>query len=413
MKQVTFLFILTYFLGGCAREVSTYSFETADSVKIDESKLVLTRFPQGLAEINDSIAGMVNGGQKISLYNIRTGENTRNFSTRGVNFDSLVKATFQKRFEGKREYTYDSVTAGGLSDGNSQVLAFSYADNKFYIYVNALVNLKYVNDPEELKKYEEKPEIKAAIKIAGGANITVAEYLDFIFVTDSLFNLKTIIPQYKRADMQQQKYSSYLQKTFAVDNKKLYAPILQEGQTFDHMRSKIKQDEKLFILAKFDLNAPESVDYRLSYKEIDQKDISISGFFFNFFTFKNTPSGLLFSNGKEICAIETGEKIFPKNLLQQDEWISNFYRNNENDLTMVTYNLVEKDHPTEMDLAYGIDSTCNMHVKVFNKEKNNWATDMEVKTKTNPMFLVTKDKIVYIEKDKQHYYFKTIRYNEN
>lgn len=413
MRKLIFLFILTYFPGGCAREVSTYSFENTDSVKVDESQTVLTRFPSGLKEISDSVVGMVNAGQKISLYNVYTGKNLLNFSTQLFNFDSLFKSTFQKHYEGKREYTYDAHSAGGLSHGNSQVLAFSYSDNTFYIYVNTLVEVKHLNDSDQLKKYAEQPEVKAVLKKTGSIKLSVSEYIEFIFVTDDQFKIKKVIPLYERNKLTQEKYSCFFQKGFTAGEASLYVPILKAGETFGTLRSLLKQDDRFFSLAKLNISDYEAVDYRLSYKEIDLKDFSLGDYLSStYFTFKNDAKGLLFCSGKEICAVETGEKVFSKAPLKKNEWISNFY-NSENDLTLVTYTIDKKTHPSDIDIAYCIDSISSRHIKVFDKKNNKWLFDKALSIKANPMFLVTNNKIIYLEKDKQNYYFKFIRYNEN
>lgn len=412
MKKLIGLTILTYFLGGCAREVGSYSFENTDSVKIDESKLVLTNFPSGMEEINDSVVGIVNMGQKISLYNINTGNNIRNFSTENINFDSIINVTFQKRYPDKREYIYDAIYAGGLSDGNSQVKAFRFSDNAFYIYVNTLVEVKLLNDPDQLKKYENNPEVKAALKLAGSANLSVMEYIEFIFVTDNLFRLKKVIPQYEKAKLKREDYSPFYQKGFTINEGSVYVPILKGGQTFENVRSKLKDDKAYFSLAKFDLANPDSAVFRLSFKDMDFTTLSLQDYLSSYFQFKNDAEGLLFSNGKEICDVETGEKLFAKKSLKSNEWISDFHKNNDNEVTMVTYKLNKKLHPTETEVAYGIDSVSGIQIKVFN-ENTGWSPAKQIPSTVKPMFLVTKNKIIYIEKDKDNYYFKHISYHEN
>jgi hypothetical protein len=406
------LLILTCFLGSCSREAgSSFSFDPADSVKVDESKTVITRFPSGMKEINDSVTGMVVNGQQISLYNISSGINVSNFSTQKFNFDSLVHCTYQKQYEGKRIYTYDAKTAGGLTDGNSQVLGFDHSEGAFYIYVNTLVDVNYDNDTLTLKKYENDPQLKAIKEKTGSYSLVVQDYLEFIFVTDEQFKIRSIIPLYERNALKAKDYFPYYQRTFAVQGNAIYAPILKNSETSQGISGKLRSDPGSFTLAKLDTKDLQAAEFRLSYKDIDFSDFSLNDFFSVPLVLKYNTNGLLFSNGKEICNTESAEKLFSKKALDAHEWISDFYPNSNSMLTLVTYTTAKKVHPSEMDLAYGIDSISSIHIKVFDKEKNTWLADKAVQTKTNPMFLVTNSKIIYIEKGKENYYFKVINYH--
>ncbi len=412
VRYLIFLLMLVCFLGGCTRETNHFHLsETTDSVKIDESKIVMTRFPGGLKEINDSIIGLINNNQYISLYNIVTGENVLNFSTASINFDSLVKNTFQKRFLGKRLYNYTPESAGGLSGGNSQVAGFDYYNHSFYIYVNILVDVNYDNDPEKLKKLYEEPSLKALKEKSGDFDLIVGEYLEFIFITDEQFNLTRIVPLFERNKLLTDDYCPYYLKNYAANNTALFVPI-QKNQTPVNLHSKVLTGSGIYTLAKIDLNVDEGVEYALESKNIDFDGYTLGQYYSSCLMFKSSFGKLYFSNGKEICEIENEKKLFSKTYLARNEWISDFY-SQEGYLLLTTYKTYKKTNPTEMDNAYEIDSTGNISAKIFDLKSQAWKEIKEFKYNSSKSFYITNDKIIYIEKGKENYVIKTIQYAES
>ncbi len=414
MKKYSYLLIIAGLMCACTHQTSDYNFDNTHSIKIDESKVVLTRFPSVLKDVNDSIIAVINSAQKLSLYNINSGINISNFSTEKINFDSLIKETFQKKFEGKREYIYDTSTAGGLSDANCQVLSFDYSNNAFYIYLNTLVQVNYINDSVELLKYSQNEKVKQLKKENGqDINLQIMQYLEFIVVVDEKMNLKEIIPLYEKPELKQEKYSSFYQKGFAINGNKIYVPIQKDNQSFEKITSKLKWDSNFYTLAQFNVKGKSKTDYKLSFTEIDFRDFSLHDYFSSFFVYQRNSNELIFSNGKEICEIESGEKLFSKNQLKTNEWVQNFFFNSNKNIVMVTYTLDKKANPTEFEINYGVDSLSRITIKIFDLKNMNWGTKKQLPITSNLAFLVTKNKIVYFDKDKEHYYLKYILYNEN
>ncbi|MDQ3046669.1 MAG: hypothetical protein M3R27_03905 [Bacteroidota bacterium] len=410
MKQIFSVFILSYFLGACTREVSTVSFQSSDSVAIDESSLVITRFPSSLKQVDDSILGMINNGQNLSLYNMYSGKNVRNFSTQKVNFDSLIQTTFQKQYAGKRIYMYDAATAGGLSDGNSQVLHFDHANDKFYIYVNTMANVDYNKDTSKINQLKKDPQVKAMTEKIGGFKIIVSEYLEFLFVTDKDFHTEEIIPLYPNETISKNKYSCLWSKSFAVDGNSIYVPILQ-AQDNINLKDKIRGNATSYSLAKVPLGSGPA-DFRLSDETISLKDFTTLQFYNASHRFKKSEKGLLYTNGKEICNIEDSEKIFVDTLLKKNEWLVDFYTNGELS-TFVSYTLEKKKNPSETDIAYQIDSISGVFMKAYDHQGKKWVAEKIVSTGSGLLFLLTKDKIIRVEKKEENYYFQSTSYVEN
>ena len=413
IRITTLLLIITCFLGGCAQKAGNYVFENADSVKIDESKVVLTKFPSALKLINDSVAAAINSAQKLSLYNINDGKNFANFSSEKINFDSLIKQTFSKKYAGKRTYIYDRSSAAGLSDGNCQMLSFDFSDGLFYLYVNTLVQVEYVNDSAELRKFFEKEKVKEMRKENADATVQIMQYLEFIFVIDPQLKLKEIIPLYERSDLKEKKYTAYYQKGIAINAGKLFVPILKDDQTFDKITSPLKWSTGLYTLTTLDLKDNEKTDYKLSYNDISFKEYSLHNYFGASFIFKHSSDGLLFSNGKEICNVETALKIFEKQHLKANEWIQNFHYLSNKKMVLITYTLDKKVKPTELEINYGVDSLSGVKIKIFDTEKSGWSVEKVLPANTTLTYVTTDKKIISFGKDKEHYYFKSIRFNEN
>lgn len=407
MKQaIYYFFIFTLLLGGCVQEKSEYVFENTTVAEIDESRIVLTRFPSELREINDSIIGAMNMGTHLSLYNIFTGKNTANFSTESLSIDSLITETYRKKYANKREYIYDASASAGMSGGNAQLLNFYYTENKYYVYVNTLAEVKYVNDPEELQSFLQTANAKELN--TEDVDIQIMEYLEFIFELDNQLKIKKIIPLYARTKMKANQYSPFFQKGFAVEGTQLFVPIYNSEKGFSDMSAKMVCNNQLSCLANYDLTNDNLVNYSLSYKTIDFSDFTIRNYFTSMFKFRNVDSELLFSNGKDIVDVTSEKKVFSKDRLEKNEWISDFQKN-KGTITLLTYKLLKKKLPTESEKMYGADSLCDIQIKVYEEE----LVATKNLTGQATSFLVTANKVIFIEKDKEHYYFKSIGYHEN
>lgn len=407
MKQIPYsLLLFTFFLGGCAREKSEFFFENTGAVEIDESQIVLTRFPSELKEINDSIIGAMNSGTHLSLYNIFTGKNTANFSTESLSLDSLITTTYRKKYANKREYIYDATASAGMSGGNAQLLNFYYSKNTFYVYVNALAEVKYVNDPQELQRFLKTANAKELN--TEDVDIQIMEYLEFIFELDNQLKIKKIIPLYSQTKMKADQYSPFFQKGFSVERNQLFVPIYNSEKGFSDMSAKMICNDNLYCLANYDLTNDTVVNYSLPYRTVDFSDFSIRNYFTSAFKFQAADDDLLFSNGKEIATVASERKVFSKEHLEKNEWIRDFHKD-KSTITLLTYKLLKKKLPTESEKMYGADSVGDLQIKIYRDD----LIATEKLSQANTSLLVTSNKVILVEKDREHYYFKSIRYHEN
>jgi hypothetical protein len=412
-NKLSLLLLCVYFLGACSREVNTYSFDTPDSVAIDESKIVLTRFPIGVKELNDSVMGMVTNIHQIGIYNIHTGENLMNFSTQRVNFDSLIKETYQKFYEGKRIYHYDTLTAGGLSGGNSQVFGFDHWGNSYYIYVNTLADVDYSGDKLQIEKLKQEPQVKALAANVGNFKLIVQDYLEFIFVTDERFNIRGIFPMYLRDTLTSHSCNCNFQSGFAAEGNNIYVPVLCSKFYTGTPVPKGNAAAEVFSVAKLSMSDPIDVDLKLSYNTIDFSDHSANEFLSFREAFKRNNHGLFFCNGKEICHVEQNKKIFEKKYLDKNEWISNYCLNDNGIITFTTYHSFKKINPGEDELLYAPDSISGISARLFDTKNSTWLARQALPNSHEINYVPAKDHILCVEKGKEHYYFKIIPYNEN
>ena len=409
-QKIIYVLVFIGFMSACTHKTNNYYFGKTDSVKVDESKVVLTRFPSQIDEINDSVIGAINSYQKLSLYNIYSGKNIANFSTEKVNMDSLIQNTFQKKYTGEKKFIYDRKNAGGLSDGNAQVNLFQYSGNTFYIHVRTQAEIVYLKDSTELLEYEKDEKVKQLKKRYKDVKIHSFDYLNFLFVTDNSFNLKEIIPLYENPTLKSNHYFPIYEKAFAVHNNNAYVYLIKDDESYETMRS--EKQLQPYYLAKIDLKNEQKSEFLLSNNDIDFNDFTINDYYAASFKFFENDGNILYTNSKDICEVENGRKVFSRKDLRSNEWIEDFYVHNKN-IVMFNYNVNRKKHPTEFDEHYVVDSISDKKIRIFNTQNLQWSTEKEIKVLSMLAVSITKDKIIYVDKDKQNYYFKYIRYNEN
>ncbi|MFL5764753.1 MAG: hypothetical protein ACJ77K_12485 [Bacteroidia bacterium] len=407
MKKLICCIAVIYFLGSCSREVNSgFNYKAADSVALDESKVVITREPWSIRQINDSVAGAIIAGQQVSLYELRTGKNIRNFNTRNINFDSLTKTTYQQHYK-ERSYHYDALTAGGLSNGNSQMLDFIHSDKRYYIYVNTTVDVNYDKDTAQLKKYENDPQIKAIREKTGEFNLIVQEYLEYLFVTDEEFKLLQIIPLYENELLKKDGYSPLYQRGFMVSNNAIIFSIIKDDLVTKGAETTLNSCNNCCALAKVDLDHPDQLTYLLPFENMNMKNYNLHHFFSSLFRLKVNEKNTFFSNGKGIYTVETGKSALPESALKANEWISDFSWNDHR-ILLATYMTYKKKHPSDTDIAYGVDSIANFRIRVMGPDSGTDITEKVLAPSGLSPIDVNAEKIVWIVKDKEHYYLKSL-----
>ncbi|MBA3706464.1 MAG: hypothetical protein H0W84_11375 [Bacteroidetes bacterium] len=409
--RTVYILVLIGFMGACTHKTSTYNFESADSVKIDESKVVLTRFPIQLEEINDSVIGAINSRKTLSLYNIYSGKNIANFLVDNINFDSLIQSTFQKKYEGKRNYSYSKEALAGLLDMVEQVNVFQYTDTTFYIYVNTISEVDNLNDTALLLKYYDMKGIKKLKKTNKELKMRTNEFVHFLFITDNQFVLKEIIPLYDPPMLKKNNYSPIYERAFYVDGNDLHYFLMKNSEAYETLRS--KKNLKSSYTAVSDLKDETKTRLLLNNDIIDYSDFSFDDYLGSSAKFTKKNNELIYFNGKEICEVKNGKKIFSKKNLNANEWITTFYINEDKQkIITLNYNKDKKKNPTEFEEHYAVDSVNTIRIKIFDIKTSKWIAEKKLTDYHYPP-LITKNKIIYFDKDKQNYYIKYIRYNEN
>ncbi len=398
-------------MSACTHKTTNYNFENASAVKVDESKLVLTRFPVQLEEINDSIVAAINSYKTVSLYNIFSGKNVANFSLININFDSLIQQTFQKKYEGERKYNYNKGAVAGLAGMGEKTGLFQYIHNKFYICVSVLSEVSYLHDSTELLKLNENEKIKQFKKTHKEVNVRITDYVNFLFVTDDKFNLQEVIPLYTPPLFKNNNYYPIYERAFYVDGNDLHVFLLKTNEPYETVRS--KKDVSSYYTAVINLEDETKTHFTLNNDAIDYSGFSYDDYLGSATKFYNKNNALLFFNGKEICEVKSGKKVFSRKNLKANEWVNSFYVNEvDHKIVLVDYEKDKKKTPTEFEEHYAIDSLNTARIRIFDTKNLQWIVEKKLPLTFHFPFLVTKNKIIYLDKDKQSYYFNCIKYNE-
>nr|MBA3971341.1 hypothetical protein [Bacteroidota bacterium] len=386
IPKLNYLWVMIGFVG-CTHKTDTYNFETINTVKMDESKVVLSRYPSQVEAINDSIIAAVNSYQTVSLYNIYSGKNTLNFSTRTVNFDSLTKYTYQKKYEGTRKYIYDS-SSEGLSGEGGQVKSFQYADNTFYILISTMAEVSYVNDSSALATYSENEKVKQLKKKYGAVNMRVMDYMNFLFVTDDQFNLKKIIPLYESKNLKNSHYFPIYERAFLANKNHIYVYLSKDNEAYTTMRSK-KQLQDLYI-AKINIQDSEKTECFVGKANIDFAGFTIHDYYAAPIKLSLDDNELIYANSREVCEVESGKKIFSAKNLLSNESIASCYIDSKKQIIMVNYLTDSKNNPTEFDIQYALDSLHSLAVKVFDMKTQKWLSEKKLPSAVHLPFSVSR-----------------------
>lgn len=388
-------------LSACGKKNGSFILGEAVKTELDESKVVMNAIPKCLTLVNDSMAAMVCNRKYLSLFNIESGINLRNFSAENIRLDSLLNLTYNKYYEGKRVYLIDSAGSRDPEDGGFQMLNFSYDSGNYYVYLNGEVEVKYLNDSVALSKSTSDPKVKAAMEKYSATNLHFMEYVQFLFVLDEDFRLKRVQPLYMLNTIAND-YSFCYQVGFGVNQGNVYVPVISAHWSAGNYRSKINDNGFFYSLAKQSLKDPDSCQLMLDNKEADYSDFSFINYLDAKRIFHRSGDEFYSSNGKEIRALTANEQALKKEMLKANEWISDFCID-DHTILLKTYTLSPKPHPTKMDVAYGIDTISAESIVIINR-KEDTKQELPLPQKKTGTYAITAKRLICVERDKEHYY---------
>ncbi len=413
LKHYYFL-ILIGFMSACAHKTNYYNFENCNKLKLDESKVVLKNFPTHMEMINDSLMAAVNSHKNLSIYNIYTGRNIANLSLQSLNFDSLIKNTYQKKYANEILYNYDSLSDLGISNSNSQIVSFKFDRKKLYIHISVATNVVYLKDSSVLKNFIKISKTEEIAKKYKEMNYTIVEQLEFLIIAtidNNKISSKEILPLYLPKTLKQQNYFLIYYKGFYVDSNYVYVSICKQDDPYETMSSNKKSQP--YYLAKINLEDQEKFDLLLTNKQVDFTDFTIDAYYGNQVSFEKKGGDIFFFNGRDVFDITGNKKIFSKSNLKSNEWIGEYYIENDSKIVVVAYNLYHKKKPTEFEKHYAVDSLGVSSIKLFDLETNKWILEKALPNEISNSKAIYNGKIVYMSRDKQNYYLNYIQYNEN
>lgn len=393
------------FMGACAHKTNEYIFDEVESVKIDESQIVLTRFPSEMKNITDSIVATINSAQSVSLYNIHSGKNIANFDLKKTNFDSLIQNTFQKKHADTKKYLYSN--GFELNGENYQLTTFDYSNNRFWIHASVIVEVHHLKeDAKTLPKHKNNEKIIELQKQYDSINIIEMGYLNFIFETDNDFIIKAIHPLYGEEILKENNYFPYYNKGFFVLNNCIYTPIGKMDESFNRLENKMNVAPDNYCLAKINLLDAEKIAYKLHLSNISFADYTLRDYIEARFRFKEYKNSFLFSNGKEISEIENEKKILDKKILTTNEWIADYCFLENESLVLITYE-IDKKQPFDPSKPV----FPKYKIKIIDPVSSILLKELVLDIKSSTVTL-TKNKIIYLDRDDENYSFKQINYHE-
>lgn len=408
-RVVFFLVIGICLLCSCARETVSWSLGDPVSIEMDESQLIMQSSPSQIRTINDSLVAMIINRSQLSFYNLYTGKNVKSFSARTLNFDSLLNVTYNDHYKGSRQYLYDSSSAGGLADAGYQMSAYYYTGELFYIYVNAQIEVKYIDDPDELKKQMSNPQIKEVVEKYKGANFQFVEWVEFIFITDKDLKLQKTLPLYQRSQLAD-RYSPIFQSGFAADQTYLYTAVMPAGIMLGKMDADRDSPSLFYSVARLNINHEKDVKFLFSNEELDYSQFSYENRYLSERFFKTSEEGLLFSNGKEIWSVEKNSPLMKAGKLRDNEWICNFYADRDQ-LLLTTYTLDKKAYQPGMGKGKVPDTISSYNVIRIDRKMDTLVLK-KLQLKDYSRFDIDRRKVIYVERDKEHYYLTHIPLHE-
>jgi hypothetical protein len=392
-------------MSACAHKEDHITLASTVAIPIDESKIVLLRSPQKLKSINDSIIGCVNSSQTLSLYSLKTGYNKANFTLNKFNFDSLVNETYVKKYGYIKQIKYQKDFE--LNGTNYQLVNFYNEGNSFYIQVSLMAETEDFSDslmairtrslPDSLKKKN--------------ARIIMMDYLNFIFVTSIDFKIEEIIPLYAESSIKSQGYYPYYHKNFLIDNNLIYLAVAR-NEASPNLEAKINNDPSNFCLAKFNLKKQDETFFQISYKESDFSDFRLQDYITTSFNYSVNNNVKLLSTAKEIISLEDNRKILPKNTLESNEWIEDFYSKSDQELILVTSKKDKTNSVVISGQVCPVDTITEKNLKIFDIKNKAWLGDKKLPVGQKTICL-TSNKVIFISKDEKSYYINYITYNEN
>ena len=405
-KSLFFVSLISLLLSSCGREEKSWTLSGPVRVPIDESKIVLQMFPLRIKKMDDSTVVMLTNRKQLGFYNFYTGKLIRSYSIQAFRFDSLLNVTFNKDYKNRREYICDTI---GINGDECQMGDYAYDNGKFYVYINCIAHVKYINDSVSLNKFNSNPTVKAMKEKYPETETDIMDFTQFLFVLNDELQLQKCIPIYERSKIATN-YSATYQMGFGAKNNYLYVPLLQNNYTPESNGALIDNDNFFYSISKLGINDTSDCKLLLSNKEMDYSDFNFHDYLGPNRVYKNIGDDFLFCNGKEIRSLNNKSLFLKSSTVSKKEWIRNF---NANDAKIMLYTdtYIKKDHPTKMEAAFGIDSLLSHDLIRVNRETGS-VSRVKLKVNTAISAEITNDQFIYVDKDKENYYFNYISFDE-
>ncbi len=407
-KQIFFPLMIISLLCSCAGKTDSEKFHPAATsmVVCDESKVLLRSLPRPALMVDDSTLATITNRSQLSWYNILTGKNTDNFALADLSIDSLLDKTYNIKYSGNKHYNYDAAESGGLNNAKFLMCDLAIDQDNYYLHINCEAEVQYIHDDKKLKSKLPDPNLPEIQQKNSDAEFHFMEYVEFLIILNKDHSFNRIMPLYRRAALG--KGFPSFQLGFAAFKGSLYVPLAINFSAKSY-RKPFGSENSFYSFCKLDIADTTSAKLILGSKEMDYSELTLNRYLERR-SFQSADDGLYICNGKDIINVSTSQKIKVKEMLAANEWITNFYIDKEK-LILRTWTLLPKAHPNKMELAYGIDSIAGRNLVAIDR-KTGAKQQFPIMVTEIGAGAISRNELIYFERDKENYYITRIKLNE-
>lgn len=216
---------------GCGERQAAAHLRLLHEATVDESTFAWRSFPGHTELVDDSTAALI-VNRKLCTYNINSGKLQQQFDGLKMNWDSILRTTYAKAYTGRLIFlpTSDTGAVTGMSRmAGSHVTAFCYRDGIYWVYFQALSRYVRIDSSEarQLLLNDTVHHPGLSTTALAHARINEFELRPFMLRLDAQFHLESVLPLYENRFPagENGQYGAYLEKGFTVRDNRIYCCI--------------------------------------------------------------------------------------------------------------------------------------------------------------------------------------------
>lgn len=385
-------------LGACTQPFLDVSLQEARTVTLDESKIVLRRFPRKAVEWTDSSVVGIVANQSLCRFNSNTGKNENNFDLKSFNFDSLLQKTYCNHYLGQKEIAYRK--GAEMNGNNYQLLSYCKYKQQTAVLVTILCEVK------ELQEENRKEQLAHVLSSMTQSlpkeemNFVIDEQLSFLFLLDPDWKVSRVVPIYAEQDNYNGYYPPYFHKNIYIDQDHLMVPVMWSDSKLNLEHPLPDCDHKP-VMMNISLREPSKYNYSLTGDDIHFSGLRYQDYFSIYDQFVPAGQDLLYGNGKEVIELHSKKKLIEKELLDSTEYIFDLQPKEDGAMLLLNYTFQSLNPANIGGHVVPHDSTVSCQLK--NIKDGKVLQNIPISEKNTNLFLGKKT-LYSFEKDNEHYY---------